>query len=164
MSLPRLLIVDDDVLIRDTMAFALAQSFTVRVAADRVSAVSQADSERPDLALIDLGLPPAPATPNEGLSGQSLATHARRARALGAFAFVPKPSAPAIVERALISALAAPTLPVADYELIGESPPMRRLKAQIDLAAASSYPVLITGESGTGKEKVARALHAVSPP
>jgi two-component system nitrogen regulation response regulator GlnG len=96
------------------------------------------------------------------LSGQNQASHARRARALGAFGFVPKPSPPEAVSSALRAALAAPAVPVADYALVGESAPVRKLKAQIDLAAASRFSVLVTGESGTGKEKVARALHALS--
>lgn len=49
-------------------------------------------------------------------------------------------------------------------ELIGESPPMRRLKTEIKKFATSpSAHVLIRGESGTGKELVARTLHALSP-
>ncbi|KYF56401.1 hypothetical protein BE08_35240 [Sorangium cellulosum] len=48
-------------------------------------------------------------------------------------------------------------------ELVGESEPMRRLKAQIQKYGASSANVLIQGESGTGKELVARTLHSVSP-
>jgi len=49
-------------------------------------------------------------------------------------------------------------------ELIGDSPPMRLLKAEIQkFAVAPAAPVLIRGESGTGKELVARTLHALSP-
>lgn len=46
--------------------------------------------------------------------------------------------------------------------IIGDSPPMRRLKENIAAVAASSYTVLIRGESGTGKELVAEAIHAAS--
>jgi DNA-binding NtrC family response regulator len=43
--------------------------------------------------------------------------------------------------------------------LHGESPPMQRLRRQIERLAPIPGDVLITGESGTGKELVARALH-----
>lgn len=46
--------------------------------------------------------------------------------------------------------------------LIGDSPQLREVKAQIGAVAASQGNVLITGESGTGKEVVARAVHDVS--
>ncbi len=47
--------------------------------------------------------------------------------------------------------------------LIGTSPPMRKLKDQIQQIAPSKANVLITGETGTGKELVARAIHGLSP-
>ncbi|USN98581.1 MAG: sigma-54-dependent Fis family transcriptional regulator [Phycisphaeraceae bacterium] len=47
--------------------------------------------------------------------------------------------------------------------LVGVSPQMDDVKAQIEAVAASQGNVLITGESGTGKEVVARAVHDLSP-
>jgi DNA-binding NtrC family response regulator len=47
--------------------------------------------------------------------------------------------------------------------LIGDSPAMRRVKAQVQAVADSGGTVLICGESGTGKEVVARAIHELSP-
>jgi DNA-binding NtrC family response regulator len=49
------------------------------------------------------------------------------------------------------------------YEMIGESPVMRELYAQLEKVAPTHGRVLITGESGTGKELVARAIHRLSP-
>lgn len=46
--------------------------------------------------------------------------------------------------------------------LIGESLPMRRLRAHIASVARTDLPVLIHGETGTGKELVAQALHLAS--
>ena len=43
--------------------------------------------------------------------------------------------------------------------LIGNSPAMKALARQIDIAGQSELTVLVSGESGTGKELVARAIH-----
>jgi formate hydrogenlyase transcriptional activator len=48
-------------------------------------------------------------------------------------------------------------------EIIGESAPLRRALAQVELAAPASTTVLILGETGTGKEIIARAIHNLSP-
>ena len=46
--------------------------------------------------------------------------------------------------------------------MVGESPPMRALRADIERLASIPRPVLILGESGTGKDLVARELHRLS--
>ena len=46
-----------------------------------------------------------------------------------------------------------------DPDMIGASPQIQNLLAQIDKIAAVTAPVMITGESGTGKELAARAIH-----
>ena len=43
--------------------------------------------------------------------------------------------------------------------IVGDSPSLKALAAQIDIAARSELAVLVSGESGTGKELVARAIH-----
>jgi len=48
-------------------------------------------------------------------------------------------------------------------QLIGKSPAITELKAEVERVARSDAKVLITGESGSGKEVVARAIHANSP-
>jgi transcriptional regulator with PAS, ATPase and Fis domain len=47
--------------------------------------------------------------------------------------------------------------------LIGRSPQMQALQAEIDRVARSDAKVLITGESGVGKEIVSRGIHYGSP-
>ncbi|MDR2073085.1 MAG: sigma-54 dependent transcriptional regulator [Spirochaetaceae bacterium] len=47
--------------------------------------------------------------------------------------------------------------------LIGNSPAMKGLSAQIDKLAATGVTVLITGESGAGKEVAAREIHRRGP-
>lgn len=48
-------------------------------------------------------------------------------------------------------------------QLIGTSPVITELKAEVERVARSDAKVLITGESGSGKEVVARAINAASP-
>src|SRR6188472_2264997 len=47
--------------------------------------------------------------------------------------------------------------------LVGTSPAMNDLKAEIHRVARSDAKVLVTGESGSGKELVALAIHSNSP-
>jgi DNA-binding NtrC family response regulator len=178
---PGLLVVDDDALITDTLAFALGSEYTVYACESRAHAIEllrQLDAP-PPLALVDLGLPPAPHSPEEGfrliadllahsprmkifvLSGQNDAANARHARALGAWDFIAKPADPQSLARALARGLELPAADEVDF--IGSSPPLAKLKQQLAQFAAAPYPVLIEGESGSGKELVAARLHRLSP-
>jgi anaerobic nitric oxide reductase transcription regulator len=47
-------------------------------------------------------------------------------------------------------------------KLVGVSPQIKRLRANIEMVAHSNYAVLISGETGTGKEVVAHQVHAQS--
>ncbi len=181
---PALLIVDDDPLIADTLAFALGADFHVQTSDSRPHAVAllRQLERAPELALVDLGLPPFPHRPDEGfqliadllahapgmkifvLSGQNDAANARHARALGAWEFIAKPCDPATLKRALERALDAPsgapgTSAAEPSGLIGASPALERLRRQLAQFANSPHPVLIEGESGSGKEVVAASLH-----
>jgi DNA-binding NtrC family response regulator len=178
---PALLVVDDDPLITDTLAFALGPDFEVLACDSRPNAVDLLRQlpAAPRLALVDLGLPPSPHTPDEGfaligdllaheprmkifvLSGQNDAANARHARALGAFEFVAKPADPALLKKLLSRALEVPT--GEEVDLVGSSPALAKLKSQIAQFAAAPYPVLIEGESGSGKELVAANIHRLSP-
>ncbi len=44
-------------------------------------------------------------------------------------------------------------------EIVGESPALRMLLADVERVAGEDTTVLITGETGTGKELIARAIH-----
>lgn len=48
-------------------------------------------------------------------------------------------------------------------KILGESPPVRGLKARATRVAAVEAPLLILGETGTGKELIAHACHRASP-
>jgi DNA-binding NtrC family response regulator len=182
---PDLLIVDDDPVISDTLSFVLASDFNVYVADSRArvkSLLRQLDRP-PQLALVDLGLPPTPHRPDEGfrlvselvahspdmkilvLSGQSDEMNARHARTLGAIDFVNKPCEPDTLRQLLTRALEVREAEVeaaADSGLLGNSTLVEKLRQQIGQFANAPFPVLIEGESGSGKELVAQSLHALS--
>lgn len=183
--LPSLMIVDDDPLIREGLAVTFDKYFKIYQAESRAAAIDLLRKlpAPPQLALIDLGLPPIPHRPEEGfhliaellahspkikifvLSGQDDQSNARHARALGAIDFIAKPCAPETIKKYLDDALK-----VQDSEtvnklqddhllgLVGQSPAMQALRSQIVMYAAIPYPVLIEGESGCGKELVASAI------
>ncbi|MBL0166577.1 MAG: sigma-54-dependent Fis family transcriptional regulator [Propionivibrio sp.] len=178
---PLLLIVDDDPLISDTLSFSMSPVFEVITSHSRTHCTQLLRQLRrsPELALIDLGLPPLPHRPDEGfalisdllklspdirivvLSGQSDAGNARHARTLGAIDFVAKPCNPAELHKVLQRALAYRALAekytpgLSASPLIGNSPAIQKMKLQLQQYADSSFPVLIEGESGCGKEIVA---------
>ena len=65
---PKLLIVDDDEEIRTQMKWGLAKTYEIFLAEDRPSAIEAFQAERPLVVLLDLGLPPLPGDPEEGLA------------------------------------------------------------------------------------------------
>ncbi|MBS1143649.1 MAG: Helix-turn-helix, Fis-type [Proteobacteria bacterium] len=174
---PLLLIVDDDTLICESLSFAFAPDYDVLTSHSRAHALAMLRQLRqpPQLALVDLGLPPFPHRPDEGfaligdllalsadmkiivLSGQSDEDNARHARALGAVDFVPKPCDPSRLAELFRQAQRFGEGPQSAHAggLIGESPPMQRLRLQLGQYANLAYPVLIEGESGSGKDIVA---------
>lgn len=48
------------------------------------------------------------------------------------------------------------------YEMIGESEPIKHLRAMIERVAPTDARILITGDNGTGKEVVARQIYQLS--
>jgi two-component system NtrC family response regulator len=186
---PKLLIVDDDEEIRTQMKWALAQDYDIVLAGDRAAALEAFRAHRATAVLLDLGLPPNPASPDEGLAtladivsedpqakvviitGQSEKTNALRAIGAGAYDLLCKPvdmdELRLVLKRCFYVAdlereyrRVQSVLGSSDFEgMLGTSGPMRDVFATIRKVAGTDVPVLILGESGTGKEMVARALH-----
>jgi len=186
---PKLLIVDDDEEIRTQMKWALAKDYEVSLAEDRPGALEIFRAAPPSVVLLDLGLPPHPGSPEEGLavlsdllaldrlvkvviiSGQGEKENALRAIGAGAYDFLSKP-----VEMEEVKFLLKRCFHVAQLEkeyaamqllmggdsfegMLGASAQMRPIFETIRKVATTDAPVLILGESGTGKEMVARAIH-----
>src|ERR1039457_1958204 len=109
MTKTRLLIGEDDEDIRTQMKWALSSDYEVFTAGDRAGALAAFSAHRPGVTLLDLGLPPRPNEPEEGLavlsavlaldplakvivvSGQGDKQNALRAVGAGAYDFLCKP-------------------------------------------------------------------------
>lgn len=190
---PRLLIVDDDEEIRTQMKWALHGDYEVAVAEDRDVAVAEFKRTEPSITLLDLGLPPSPNDPSEGLaalselfaiqpeakvivvSGQNETTNAIKAVRLGAYDFLAKPviieELQLILRRCLYlqelerehRSLQEAVRPTVFEGIIGSSAQMQGVFSAIRKVAKAAAPVLLLGESGTGKEMAAAAIHQQSP-
>jgi len=106
------------------------------------------------------------------ISGHGTIESAVRAAKIGAYDFIEKPLSLEKVTLTLRNALKQRRLEEKnrllkeelsqDETLVGDSPPIRKLREEIALAAPTNGRVLILGENGTGKELVARLIHSSS--
>jgi len=193
MTKTTLLLVDDDEDIRTQMKWALAADYEVVMAGDRAGALAAFRTSRPTVTLLDLGLPPRPNEPEEGLnalsallaldstakvivvSGQGDKQNALRAVGAGAYDFLCKPvdmdELRLVLQRCVYVAelereyrAMQQTQRIDSFEgMLGASSQMQAVFTFIRKVAPTSAPVLILGESGTGKEVIAQALHRRSP-
>jgi len=186
-----LLIVEDDPALQKQMRWAFDRYETI-VADDRESAIAQMRRFEPAVATMDLGLPPAPDEPTEGLrclqetlalfpdtkvimlTGQNDRANAVKAIALGAYDFYTKPFEPELLSLIIERAFRLHDLQAENRRLhaaqttdalggiITRDPEMQRVCKTIERVATTDATVLLLGESGTGKEILARDLHAKS--
>ncbi|HXR07173.1 MAG TPA: PEP-CTERM-box response regulator transcription factor [Candidatus Acidoferrum sp.] len=192
MTRAKLLIVEDDEEIRTQMKWALANDYDIVLAGERAGALEAFAADHPLVVLLDLGLPPRPADPDEGLAtlaeltasdsltkiivitGQGEKGIGLRAIGGGAYDFMAKP-----VEMEELKILLKRVFHVAQLEMeirrmqqearpdlfegmLGTSDAMRSLFDTIRKVATTDAPVLLLGESGTGKEMAAQAIHQCS--
>jgi two-component system nitrogen regulation response regulator NtrX len=184
----RILIVDDEPGIRTSLSAVLEdEGYSVESSADGEAGLSQLDKHGFDCVLLDVWLPgmdgmevlnriqervgeERPAVVM--ISGHGNIETALRATRMGAFDFIEKPltieKVLVVVKNAIEQRRMALTLnrliaaEPGSYPIVGESVPMKALRQQLGLMAATNGRVLIYGESGTGKELVAHAIHAMS--
>ena len=185
----RILIVDDEPEIRRSLAGVLEDEGYLTDSADCGEACLEAlPGAAFELVLLDIWLPgmdgmevleriqaiPIAERPVVVvISGHGSIEAAVKATKLGAFDFLEKPLSIAKISVVVKNALSHRALSlensqlkrdsVGDSRIIGESVPMKALRQQLTLMAATNGRVLIFGESGTGKELVAHAIHALSP-
>jgi two-component system nitrogen regulation response regulator NtrX len=181
-----ILVVDDEAGVRTSLSGILAdEGYHVEVVGSGEDALSALAARRFDLVLLDVWLPGAdgletlerarvadPDLPVVMISGHGTIETAVRAVRLGARDFVEKPLSLEKTLLAVRNALKQRELEAEvrtlkrqldqRYLMVGESPIMQALRAEIAQAAPSNGRALIFGENGTGKELVARAIHAQS--
>lgn len=186
---PRILIVDDEPGIRQSLSGALRdEGYTSDVAQSGEECLDALAGSVYDVLLLDIWLPgidgletlsriqsiPSADRPIVVMiSGHGTIETAVKATKLGAYDFLEKPLS---IDRVLVvlkNAIEHRRLKIQNEQLresantpsniVGDSVPMKALRQQLALMASTNGRVLIYGESGTGKELVAHALHAMSP-
>ncbi len=185
MAKVRLLLVDDDIRIRTTLSSYLRDSGFNVVTAGSVAEARKLNNGNIDLALLDLVLPDATgidllaeirqAFPNQAvvmISGEATLSDAVKAIKLGAVDFLEKPVSPEKVEITINNALRLISLDrklqidqqnlLDRHSLIGDSPAIQEVRAQIGAVSRTDSAVLLLGESGTGKEVAANLIHLKS--
>jgi two-component system response regulator AtoC len=186
----RLLIVDDDVGLRQSLALLLGESgYQVEAECDPERALQRASAEAFDLILCDVRMPKMDgltflrryrADQGEALlimmSAYGSEDAAIAAMREGAYDYLQKPFRPDEVTMTIRKAAEREKLRREVEELrsslgagvvqdlvVSESRSMRDLLDLASRVARHNTTVLITGESGTGKEVLARAIHRMSP-
>jgi DNA-binding NtrC family response regulator len=184
----RILIVDDQEMMRDSLAGTLArEGHEIVAASDGPGALSRLSAGRFDLLITDLKMPRMtgiellneakrirPDMPVVMMTAFATVQTAVEAMKAGAYDYIQKPfegeEIKLLVERTLEhnrlklenQALRQMAEVNAARPLVGSSDVMNEIRRKIEQVAKSSATILIRGESGTGKEVVARAIHTAS--
>jgi two-component system nitrogen regulation response regulator NtrX len=183
----KILVIDDERSIRNTLKDILGfEGYAVEVAENGLLGLEMVKSTDFDIILCDIKMPEMdgievlekimdlkPETTVVMISGHGNIDTAVEAIKKGAFDFIVKPLD---LNRLLITIRNAgdKTVLVKEtkvlkqkinqrYEIIGESPHIKKVLEMTDRVAPTEARVLITGANGTGKELIARRLHELSP-
>ncbi|HTN31877.1 MAG TPA: sigma-54 dependent transcriptional regulator [Pseudomonas sp.] len=181
MSRQKALIVDDEPDIRELLEITLGRmKLDTCCARNLKEARDCLARERFDLCLTDMRLPDGtgmelvqymqqrhPQVPVAMITAYGSLDTAINALKAGAFDYLTKPvdlpRLRELVNTALRLQQASANEKSVDSRLLGDSPPMKALRKQIEKLARSQAPVYISGESGSGKELVARQIHNLGP-
>jgi len=188
----KLLIVEDDPGLQKQLKWSF-EDFEIYTAGNREEAVKLLRKHRPPVITVDLGLPPDPDGPTEGLatieeilsiapnvkivvvSGNDDRENAVNAVACGAYDFFQKPIDTNLLNQIVTRAYHVYELEEENRKLtlknidlpvegvVGTSRQMQAVCQRIEKVAPSDATILLLGESGTGKELCARALHSKNP-
>ena len=180
---PRILVIDDEAAIRDSMKMILEyEGYEFLGAANGQEGLAFVEKSSPDVVFLDIKMPGVDGlevlgrikATNETLpvvivSGHATIDTAVEATKKGAFDFIEKPLSRDRIDVTVRNALDQSRLKdenrslkqalEARYQLIGESAALRQVMDAVRRAAPTNATVLIQGESGVGKELVARMIH-----
>jgi DNA-binding NtrC family response regulator len=184
----KILIIEDEAAIRRVLVKILSEEndqYKVDEAEDGLQAIDILKNDDYDLVLCDIKMPKMdgvevlealkkmkPEIPVVMISGHGDLDTAVNTMRLGAFDYISKPPDLNRLLNTVRIALDRKELVVENkrlkkkvgkqYQMIGESAAMIRIKGMIDKVAPTDARVLITGPNGTGKELVAHWLHQKS--
>jgi len=180
-----ILVVDDEENIKQLLSDILQdEGYYVEVASNLTQARNKLKEKEFDLIFLDVWLPDgegtdliedikrtSPKTKTVMISGHANIPVAVKALKLGAYDFLEKPLSTdaifAVLEKAeedRKKELEYEFLKQkeSEIEIIGNSPPIQKLKQTIEKVAKTNAWVMILGENGTGKELVAKSIHYLS--
>ncbi len=185
----KILVVDDNKGIRDTLKILLAGSFEqIEILSSPVTLIRSIESSRPDVVLLDMNFSAETNTGNEGLfwlseiksrwpdipvvlftayADISLAVEGMKR---GAADFIVKPwdntklieTLTGVRDRSAGSNRRTASTGTDTPMFYGNSPEMQTLKHNVERIASTEATVLISGENGTGKDVLAHEIHRLS--
>jgi len=184
----KILIIEDEAAIRRVLTKILTEenkAYQVEEAEDGLAGMEKIKDQDYDLVLCDIKMPKKdgvevleatkkikPEIPMVMISGHGDLDTAVNTMRLGAFDYISKPPDLNRLLNTVRNALDRKNLVVENtrlkkkvskqYEMIGESEPIAKIKDIIEKVAPTEARVLITGPNGTGKELVAHWLHEKS--
>lgn len=186
--MPKILLIEDEAAIRRVLIKILTEenaNYEVEEAADGLEGVEKIKDQDYDLVLCDIKMPKMdgvevleaakklkPEIPIVMISGHGDLDTAVNTMRLGAFDYISKPPDLNRLLNTVRNALDRKELMVENtrlkkkvgknFEMIGESEAITRIKNIIEKVAPTDARVLVTGPNGTGKELVAHWLHQKS--
>ncbi len=184
-----ILIVDDEASVRDSLyQWFKNDGYRVDTAADAASALKKLQENPYDIILLDIKMPGMDGIELQNrikqidkdivtiiITAYASVDTAIQALKDGAFDYVTKPIDPDDLGRLIRNAIEKRRLVTENIQLrqqieelllpdevVGESPPIKKVMETVNTVAKTDSTVMILGESGTGKELIARAIHSRS--